>query len=76
MCLVACLSSVYLDEFSHSLTFCWFRWLQIIRSVGQWSAGTSQTEESIHNAYISLIEKADYFIYIEVGIFRLAMLLL
>ncbi|KAG6504979.1 hypothetical protein ZIOFF_037327 [Zingiber officinale] len=38
---------------------------QIIRSVGQWSAGTSQTEESIHNAYISLIEKADYFIYIE-----------
>ncbi|XP_058077633.1 phospholipase D zeta 1-like isoform X2 [Magnolia sinica] len=38
---------------------------QVIRSVGQWSAGTSQTEDSIHNAYCSLIEKAEYFIYIE-----------
>jgi len=34
--------------------------------VSQWSAGTSQTEESIHSAYCSLIEKAEYFIYIEV----------
>lgn len=41
-------------------------WVQVIRSVGQWSAGASQTEESIHNAYISLIEKAEHFIYIEV----------
>ncbi|OAY75359.1 Phospholipase D zeta 1 [Ananas comosus] len=38
---------------------------QVIRSIGPWSAGTSQTEESIHNAYISLIEKAEHFIYIE-----------
>ncbi|KEH37186.1 phospholipase D zeta 1 isoform X2 [Medicago truncatula] len=38
---------------------------QVIRSVSQWSAGTSQTEESIHNAYCSLIEKAEHFIYIE-----------
>ncbi|XP_048236121.1 phospholipase D zeta 1 [Ricinus communis] len=38
---------------------------QIIRSVSQWSAGASQTEESIHNAYCSLIEKAQHFIYIE-----------
>ncbi|KAJ4956562.1 hypothetical protein NE237_013345 [Protea cynaroides] len=38
---------------------------QVIRSVGQWSAGTSQIESSIHNAYCSLIEKAEYFIYIE-----------
>ncbi|XP_073104639.1 phospholipase D zeta 1 isoform X2 [Elaeis guineensis] len=38
---------------------------QVIRSVGQWSAGTSQTEESIHNAYFSVIEKAEHFIYIE-----------
>ncbi|XP_027363640.1 phospholipase D zeta 1 isoform X4 [Abrus precatorius] len=41
---------------------------QVIRSVSQWSAGTSQTEESIHNAYCSLIEKAEYFIYIEIGV--------
>ncbi|XP_074591557.1 phospholipase D zeta 1-like [Curcuma longa] len=38
---------------------------QVIRSVGPWSAGTSQTEESIHKAYVSLIEKAEHFIYIE-----------
>ncbi|XVF62533.1 hypothetical protein PTKIN_Ptkin09bG0015700 [Pterospermum kingtungense] len=38
---------------------------QIIRSVSQWSAGTSQTEESIHCAYCSLIEKAEHFVYIE-----------
>ncbi|XVF38771.1 hypothetical protein REPUB_Repub20aG0130800 [Reevesia pubescens] len=38
---------------------------QIIRSVSQWSAGTSQTEESIHCAYCFLIEKAEHFVYIE-----------
>ncbi|KAL9235011.1 hypothetical protein vseg_009814 [Gypsophila vaccaria] len=38
---------------------------QIIRSVSQWSAGTSQDEDSIHKAYCSLIEKAEHFIYIE-----------
>ncbi|XP_051129842.1 phospholipase D zeta 1-like isoform X2 [Andrographis paniculata] len=38
---------------------------QIIRSVSQWSAGTSQTEESIHNAYCSLIDKAEHYVYIE-----------
>ncbi|XVE89606.1 hypothetical protein DITRI_Ditri20bG0009200 [Diplodiscus trichospermus] len=38
---------------------------QVIRSVSQWSAGTSQTEESIHNAYCSLLDKAEHFVYIE-----------
>ncbi|KAJ1699336.1 hypothetical protein LUZ63_007848 [Rhynchospora breviuscula] len=38
---------------------------QVLRSVSQWSAGTSQTEESIHNAYCTLIDKAEHFIYIE-----------
>ncbi|VVA96594.1 unnamed protein product [Arabis nemorensis] len=38
---------------------------QIIRSVSQWSAGTSQPEDSIHQAYCSLIENAEHFIYIE-----------
>ncbi|EPS62209.1 hypothetical protein M569_12584, partial [Genlisea aurea] len=38
---------------------------QVIRSVSQWSAGTSQVEESIHAAYRSLIEKAEHFVYIE-----------
>ncbi|CAI9277389.1 unnamed protein product [Lactuca saligna] len=39
---------------------------QVLRSVSQWSAGTSQVEESIHKAYISLIEKAEHFVYIEI----------
>ncbi|KAK4477833.1 hypothetical protein RD792_017096 [Penstemon davidsonii] len=38
---------------------------QVIRSVSQWSAGTSQIEDSIHNAYCSLIERAEHYIYIE-----------
>ncbi|XP_022844837.1 phospholipase D zeta 1 isoform X2 [Olea europaea var. sylvestris] len=38
---------------------------QVIRSVSQWSAGTSQIEESIHIAYCSLIEKAEHYVYIE-----------
>lgn len=39
---------------------------QIIRSVSQWSAGTSQIEESIHKAYCSLIDRAEHIVYIEV----------
>lgn len=39
---------------------------QVIRSVSQWSAGTSQVEDSIHSAYCSLIDKAEHLIYIEV----------
>ncbi|KAL8157962.1 phospholipase D zeta 1-like isoform X2 [Apium graveolens] len=38
---------------------------QVIRSISQWSAGTSQVEESIHRTYCSLIEKAEHFVYIE-----------
>lgn len=46
----------------------WF-FAQVVRSVGQWSAGTTQIEGSIHNAYFSLIEKAEHFVYIEVCAF-------
>ncbi|KAD3641539.1 hypothetical protein R6Q59_004158 [Mikania micrantha] len=38
---------------------------QVIRSVSLWSAGTSQVEDSIHNTYCSLIEKAEHLVYIE-----------
>ncbi|XP_069144851.1 phospholipase D zeta 1 isoform X1 [Solanum lycopersicum] len=38
---------------------------QVIRSVSQWSAGTTQTEDSIHKAYCSLIEEAEHFVFIE-----------
>ncbi|KAF3784500.1 Phospholipase D zeta 1 [Nymphaea thermarum] len=37
----------------------------VVRSVGQWSVGTSQSKESIHNAYCAIIEKYEHFIYIE-----------
>ena len=40
--------------------------IQVVRSVGQWSAGTTQPDErSIHAAYCSLIERAEHFVYIE-----------
>nr|XP_043607393.1 phospholipase D zeta 1-like isoform X2 [Erigeron canadensis] len=38
---------------------------QVIRSVSLWSAGTSRVEDSIHNAYFSLIERAEHMVYIE-----------
>ncbi|KAL0375791.1 UNVERIFIED_CONTAM: Phospholipase D zeta 1 [Sesamum calycinum] len=39
--------------------------MEVVRSVSQWSAGTSQTEDSIHRAYCALIEEAEHFIYVE-----------
>ncbi len=41
--------------------------MQVLRSVGQWSAGTS-TETSIQNAYRDTIARAEHFIYIEVRV--------
>ncbi|TYJ96493.1 phospholipase D zeta 2-like [Cucumis melo var. makuwa] len=38
---------------------------QVIRSVSQWSAGTSKPEASIHAAYCAAIQEAKHFIYIE-----------
>jgi len=40
---------------------------QILRSAGEWSMGlrAENIEHSIHNAYVSLIERAEHFIYIE-----------
>lgn len=40
--------------------------VQILRSTGLWSIGTpDQTEHSIMNAYIKMIEQSDHFVYIE-----------
>ena len=39
---------------------------QCVRSVTFWSCGTRTVEHSIQNAYIHMIESAQYFIYIEV----------
>uniref|UniRef100_A0A671T1L9 Phospholipase n=1 Tax=Sinocyclocheilus anshuiensis TaxID=1608454 RepID=A0A671T1L9_9TELE len=39
--------------------------VQVLRSAADWSAGIKHHEESIHNAYIQVIAKSKYFIYIE-----------
>lgn len=39
--------------------------IQVIRSAGNWSLGLKDTEHSIQNAYLKLIETSDYYIYIE-----------
>ncbi|CAM4768626.1 unnamed protein product [Rotaria magnacalcarata] len=38
---------------------------QGLRSVGRWSTGSNDTEESIHDAFVDMITKAKYYIYIE-----------
>lgn len=38
--------------------------VQVVRSSSEWSSGV-ETEHSVLNAYLELIEKAEYFIYIE-----------
>jgi hypothetical protein len=43
---------------------------QCVRSVSFWSCGTTTVEHSIQNAYIHMIDSAQYFIYIEVITFN------
>ena len=38
---------------------------QIVRSLSRWSGGITQTERSIQNAYLKMIEESKDFIYIE-----------
>ena len=39
---------------------------QCVRSVSFWSCGIRTVEHSIQNAYVHMIESAQYYIYIEV----------
>ncbi|XP_061661657.1 phospholipase D1-like [Syngnathoides biaculeatus] len=39
--------------------------VQILRSASDWSAGIKYHEESIHNAYVHVIQNSRHFIYIE-----------
>uniref|UniRef100_H2SLG2 Phospholipase n=1 Tax=Takifugu rubripes TaxID=31033 RepID=H2SLG2_TAKRU len=41
--------------------------VQILRSACDWSAGIKYHEESIHNAYVHVIQNSQHFIYIEVS---------
>uniref|UniRef100_A0ACB8FAV5 Phospholipase D n=1 Tax=Sphaerodactylus townsendi TaxID=933632 RepID=A0ACB8FAV5_9SAUR len=37
----------------------------VLRSAADWSAGIKYHEESIHTAYVTVIEKSQHYIYIE-----------
>ncbi|KAG6238984.1 hypothetical protein E4U25_001263 [Claviceps purpurea] len=39
--------------------------VQMLRSASTWSLGIDETEHSIQNAYIKMIEDSDHFVYIE-----------
>lgn len=39
--------------------------VQVLRSAGNWSLGLKETEKSIQNAYLKLIETSGHYIYIE-----------
>ncbi|XP_074859720.1 phospholipase D1 isoform X2 [Carettochelys insculpta] len=39
--------------------------VQVLRSAADWSAGIKYHEESIHNAYVNVIENSQHYIYIE-----------
>lgn len=39
--------------------------VQVLRSAADWSAGIKYHEESIHNAYVSVIKNSKHYIYIE-----------
>ncbi|TPX12237.1 uncharacterized protein E0L32_007123 [Thyridium curvatum] len=39
--------------------------VQILRSASTWSLGIDETEASIQNAYISMIEESEHFVYME-----------
>lgn len=39
--------------------------VQLLRSSGNWSLGLKETEQSIQNAYLKLIETSEHFVYIE-----------
>lgn len=39
--------------------------IQVLRSAGAWSLGLKETEKSIQNAYLKLIETSEHFIYVE-----------
>ena len=41
-------------------------YIQILRSLDDWSGGLSKTEHSVLNAYYHAIDNAEHFIYIEV----------
>lgn len=39
--------------------------VQLLRSSGSWSLGLKETEHSIQNAYLKIIETSEHFVYIE-----------
>ena len=56
----------------HYKVICIRVYLQVLRSVTEWSAGTP-TEHSILNACLHTIKNAEHFIYVEVSSLRIIM---
>uniref|UniRef100_A0A8B9K608 Phospholipase n=1 Tax=Astyanax mexicanus TaxID=7994 RepID=A0A8B9K608_ASTMX len=53
------------NEIKHQVPGCIPTKVQVLRSAADWSAGIKFHEESIHNAYIHVIENSKHYIYIE-----------
>ncbi|MCI4391684.1 hypothetical protein PGIGA_G00137210 [Pangasianodon gigas] len=53
------------NEIKHQLPGCVHTKVQVLRSASDWSAGIKYHEESIHNAYVHVIENSKHYVYIE-----------
>nr|XP_014341999.1 PREDICTED: phospholipase D1 [Latimeria chalumnae] len=53
------------NEINYKVPECVHAQVQVLRSADDWSAGIKYTEESIHNAYVHVIENSQHYIYIE-----------
>ncbi|XP_070609740.1 phospholipase D1 isoform X2 [Erythrolamprus reginae] len=53
------------DELNYQVPEAMNAKVQVLRSATDWSAGIKYHEESIHSAYVSVIENSKYYIYIE-----------
>ncbi|KAL2085276.1 hypothetical protein ACEWY4_018596 [Coilia grayii] len=53
------------NEIKYQVPNCTTTKVQVLRSCADWSAGTKYPEESIHNAYVHVIQNSKHYIYIE-----------
>nr|XP_056705473.1 phospholipase D1 [Euleptes europaea] len=53
------------DELPYQVPEAVYANVQVLRSASDWSAGIKYHEESIHTAYITVIENSQHYIYIE-----------
>lgn len=58
-------SQITADELKYQVPEAVCANVQVLRSAADWSAGIKYHEESIHTAYVSVIENSKHYIYIE-----------